>query len=199
MASENDQSNAGIRGQLLDLGRELSAGTEKRDDRVPSLEQPSETASESSELEEMERERDRYRERLTRLQAEFDNARKRTEREQRELKTVTLADAMRSLLPISDNLARAMQAPVTDPKEFRSGIQLIQRQLEEAFRKLGLTPISTESQIFDPRVHEAIDVIDTTEAEDGRILEELQRGYTLGDQLVRPAMVRVVRNQDRQF
>jgi molecular chaperone GrpE len=199
MASEDDQGNAGIRGQLLNPGHELSAGAEKNDERAPSFEQPAETESAASELEELERERDRYRERLTRLQAEFDNAQKRTERERREWKKVTLADALRSLLPVSDNFERAMQAPVNSSREFRSGMRLIQRQFEEALRKLGLTPIPTKGEIFDPRVHEAVDVIDTAEAEDGRILEELQRGYKLGDQLVRPALVRVARNQHRRL
>jgi molecular chaperone GrpE len=196
MASEDDRSNAGIRGNLLDLGHELSAGAEKKDDRS-SVDQPTEAESESSELEELERERNRYRERLTRLQSEFDNARKRTERERRELKTIILADALQSLLPISDNFERAMQATANSPRDFRSGMQLIQRQLDEAFRKLDLTPIPTLGEIFDPRIHEAVEVANTREAEDGRILQELQRGYTLGDQLVRPAMVRVARNQHR--
>jgi GrpE protein len=75
-----------------------------------------------------------------------------------------------------------------NPKDFRSGIELIQKQLDDALRKLGLTPIVAKGEVFDPRVHEAVDVVDTNAYEDSRVIEVLQPGYILGDQLLRPAM-----------
>ena len=78
--------------------------------------------------------------------------------------------------------------------EFRSGVELIYKQLQDALSKLGLRAIAAKGELFDPHLHEAIEMVDTTEAADHQILEELQRGYKLKDRLLRPSMVRVARN-----
>jgi molecular chaperone GrpE len=132
--------------------------------------------------------------RLARLQAEFDNSRKRAAREQQEFKDFALAEALKLLLPILDNLDRAVETPVQDVGEFRTGIDLIRKQFEDTLTKLGVKQIPAKGEVFDPRVHQAVETVDTTSAADNHVLQELQRGYKLHDRLLRPAMVRVARN-----
>jgi molecular chaperone GrpE len=132
--------------------------------------------------------------RLARLQAEFDNSRKRAAREQQEFKDFALAEALKLLLPILDNLDRAVETPVQDVGEFRTGIELIRKQFEDTLTKLGVKQIPAKGEVFDPRVHQAVETVDTTSAADNHVLEELQRGYKLHDRLLRPAMMRVARN-----
>ena len=186
--------------EQIDVNQELLPASEATEDISVSPEQGSEDgSSEPSEVERAEGERDALRNRLARLQADFDNARKRTERERSEFKSSALADALRSLLPVLDSFDRAMKAPVSNPRDFRSGMQLIQRQLHDALGKLGLTPIVAEGELFDPRIHEAVDVVDAPDVQDSRVVEELHPGYRLGDQLLRPAMVRVARNRPERY
>jgi molecular chaperone GrpE len=136
---------------------------------------------------------DVLRDRMARLQAEFENVRKRAAREQQDFKNYALAEALKSLLPILDSFDRALQAPARSPQEFRSGVDLIRKQLSDALGKLGLTAVPAKGEIFDPFVHEAIDMVDSTTIKNNHILDELQRGYKIGDRLLRPAMVRVAR------
>jgi molecular chaperone GrpE len=143
-------------------------------------------------LEQLRRERDQLYDRLARLQAEFDNARKRATREQAEFREYASADAIRALLPIADSLERALQASA-EGGEFRSGVELIYRQLQEVFTKFGVTVLRPEGELFDPRQHEAVEMSPTSEGEDNRVLQVLQPGYRLKDRLLRPAMVRVAK------
>ena len=147
-----------------------------------------------AELQKLRAERDTLLDRLARLQAEFENARKRGLREQQEFREFALADALKTLLPILDSLARALDARHPAKEEFRNGVELIYRQLEDALGKLGLRPIPAKGELFDPHLHEAIEMVDTSEAKDHEVLEELQRGYKLKERLLRPAMVKVARN-----
>jgi molecular chaperone GrpE len=139
-------------------------------------------------------ERETLLDRVARLQSELQNSRKRATRERQEVGELVLADAVKSLLPIVDSLDRAVPAPVQSVEELRRGVELIRRQLENTLRRLGVSPISATGQTFDPRVHEAVDVIETGSKEDNQIVEELLPGYKLRDRLLRPAMVRVARN-----
>ena len=151
-------------------------------------------ASLRAELEKANAEREGLLERLARVQAEFDNARKRALREQQEFKDVAVAEALKVLLPALDSLDWALQAPAQDLQEFRGGVDLIRRQLHDALSKLGLRPVPARGEPFDPHIHEAVEVVETTTAKDNEVLEELQRGYKFKDQLLRPAMVLVARN-----
>jgi molecular chaperone GrpE len=132
--------------------------------------------------------------RLARLQAEFENARKRTAREQQDFREYAIADAIKALLPSLDSFERALQISARDKSELRSGVELIYKQLQDALQKLGLRAIPANGEPFDPHLHEAIEMVETSDAEDHQILEELQRGYKLKDRLLRPSMVKVARN-----
>jgi molecular chaperone GrpE len=149
---------------------------------------------ESSEVQKLKAERDTLLDRLARMQADFENARKRAARDQQEFREFALADALKALLPVLDSFDRAIQAGSEQKSELRSGVELIYKQLQDALGKLGLRAISAKGEAFDPRLHEAIEMVDTTEAPDHQVLGELQHGYKLKDRLLRPAMVRVARN-----
>jgi len=149
-----------------------------------------------SETEQLKAERDALLDRLARLQAEFDNARKRAVREQQEFREFAAADVIRNFLPILDSFERALKAGGGDSNanDFRNGVELIYRQFQDALQKIGVQPIPALGQAFDPRVHEAVEMVDTTEVADHHVFDELQRGYKYKDRLLRPAMVRVARN-----
>src|SRR5437870_1141437 len=179
----------------LDLEHELPASDDTGE------EQPSTRAAGpvpqpavSAEVERLKAERDTLLDRLARLQAEFENARKRAAREQQEYREYALADAVKALLPILDSFDRALETAGPEASELRCGLQLISRQLHDTLVKLGLRPIPAKGEPFDPHLHQAIEMVDTTEAKDHEVLEELQRGYKLKDRLLRPAMVKVARN-----
>jgi molecular chaperone GrpE len=178
----------------LDLEHELPPA-EAGDNLTPTPEQAAAgQAGAVSEVEKLKAERDALLDRLARLQAEFDNARKRAAREQQEFREFAAADILRNILPILDSFERALKAVGGESGEFRSGVELIYRQFQDALQKMGVQPIPAAGQLFDPRVHEAIEMVDTTEVKDHHVLDELQRGYKYKDRLLRPAMVRVARN-----
>ena len=146
-----------------------------------------------AELQKLKAERDALVDRLARAQAEFDNARKRAVKEQQDFRDFATFDAIKSLLPVIDNFERALQAK-SEPADFRAGVELIYKQLQDALAKLGVRPIAAKGEQFDPHVHEAIEMVETPEASDHEVLEEWQRGYKFKDRLLRPAMVKVAKN-----
>lgn len=150
-----------------------------------------------AEVEKLRAERDAAVDRMARLQAEFDNARKRALKEQQDFKEYAVADAIKALLPILDSLDRALKTNAASVEDFRSGIELIDKQFHDALSRLGVEPIAAEGQPFDPNLHQAIQMVDTNEARDNQVLDELQRGYKLKERLLRPAMVRVARNSGK--
>jgi molecular chaperone GrpE len=172
----------------LDPAHELPASDETADGASSAASGP------AGDFEKLKAERDSLIDRLARLQAEFENARKRTAREQQEFREYAVADALKALLPILDSFERALQTSASDKSEFRGGVELIYKQLQDALVKLGLRPIPAKGEPFDPHLHQAIEMVDTKEAEDHHVLDELQRGYKLKDRLLRPSMVRVARN-----
>ena len=139
------------------------------------------------------RERDDYYDRLLRVTAEFDNYRKRTDRERRERAEAAGLDVIRDLLPVIDDLERALAAPV-DPDahtSIREGVELIHRQLLEILRRRGVEPLDVVGQMFDPEWHEAVANEPANGRPDGEVTAEVRRGYRVGQRLLRPAMVRV--------
>ena len=143
-------------------------------------------------LEELRRERDALQDRLLRTAAEFDNYRKRLDRERRDLADHTAGEVIKDLLPIIDNLERALQASEQDDP-LRKGVELIHKQMLEMLRKRGVTPIEALGADFDPNVHEAVTHEESDQHREGEVMEELQRGYKVADRLLRPAMVKVAK------
>lgn len=194
MARGNGKSE--MESQDLDLEHELPAAEEGGEEqRAP---RAGEDASAlQAELQKLRGERDALLDRMARQQAEFENSRKRAAREQQEYKDFALSDALKNLLPILDSFDRALNTPVQKTEDFRAGVELIRKQLQDALEKLGLRPVPTKGEPFDPRLHEAIEMVDSDAVPDHHVLEELQRGYKLKDRLLRPAMVRVARNSKK--
>ncbi len=128
--------------------------------------------------------------RLLRRQAEFENFRRRVERERSELLEYASTEAVRALLPILDDFERALKVETGD-RDYAKGMELIYQRLRDNLVKLGLEPIASVGATFDPNVHHAIQKEETDEGEDHAILEEFQRGYRFRGRLLRPAMVKV--------
>jgi molecular chaperone GrpE len=189
MGKVNGKSEAQNAG--LDLDRELPSGGDGDDATVGEV--TGELPAPESELQKLKAELDSLRDRLARAQAEFDNARKRAAKEQQEFREYAVADAIKSLLPAMDSLERALLVK-SDAAELRSGVELIYKQLQAALAKLSVNPFASKGQPFDPRYHEAIEMVETTDAPDHQVIEELQRGYRFKDRLLRPAMVKVAKN-----
>jgi molecular chaperone GrpE len=135
-------------------------------------------------------ERDELKDLLLRRQAEFDNFRKRSERERSDYLQYAAMDSVKELLPILDDFERALkvEAPNSD---YAKGVEMINGRMLESLKKLGLEPIDTAGKTFDPHLHQAIERVETKDAEDNTILGEFQRGYFFKGKLLRPAMVRV--------
>jgi molecular chaperone GrpE len=181
-----------IEEQQIDAGHELPASDETESQQPEDTAQGT-PASHVSEAERIRVERDTLLDRLARAQAEFDNARKRAAKEQQDFRDYAQVDAIKTLLPVLDSFERALQS-FPQKSEFRNGVDLIYKQLQDALAKLGVRRVPTEGEQFDPRYHEAVEMVDTQDAKDHQVLDELQRGYKLKDRLLRPAMVRVARN-----
>jgi molecular chaperone GrpE len=145
-------------------------------------------------LDALRREKDTLQDRLLRTAAEFDNYRKRVDRERRELSEYAGADILADMLPIIDDLERALQAAGgSDADPFRRGVELIHKQMTDLLRKRGVKPIEAVGAQFDPRYHEAVMQEPSDQHRDGEVMAELRRGYTLGDRLLRPATVKVAK------
>jgi len=163
---------------------------ETLNDQDPQQQQQDE--SQPDPLEELRRERDALQDRLLRTAAEFDNYRKRMDRERRDLADHAAGEAIKDLLPIIDNLERALQASAPDDP-LRKGVELIHKQMLEMLRKRGVTPIEALGADFDPNVHEAVTHEESDQHREGEVMEELQRGYKVGERLLRPSMVKVAK------
>ena len=151
--------------------------------------------ADTSELAKLQAERDALLDRVARTQAEFDNYRKRSAREQADFRDYAAADAVKSLLPVIDSFDLALKAPSSgEDSELRKGVELIRKQLDEVLARMGVKPVPAVGEVFDPRFHEAIEMVETDDAEDNHVITELTRGYKIKDRLLRPAMVRVARN-----
>jgi molecular chaperone GrpE len=181
------KGNGKIDPQEVQPERELPAAAEQSGAAA------ADTSALEAELGKLRQERDALLDRLARTQAEFENARRRAQREQQEYRDFALSEAVRSLLPILDSFDRALVTQ-TAGEEFRAGMEHIDRQLHDALGKLGVTEVESEGKPFDPTVHEAIELVDSDQVPDHHVLQELQRGYQLKGRLLRPAMVRVARN-----
>lgn len=146
-----------------------------------------------AEFEQVKAERDQLIDRAARLQAEFDNARKRAEREKADYRDFATGNVVEQFLPVLDNFELALKAAGT-AEQLRSGVALIVKQMEEVLARMQVVPVPAVGEEFDPRVHEALGSVDRDDIPDQHVAEEIRRGYKLRDKLLRPAMVRVAHN-----
>src|SRR5271166_4852287 len=174
----------------LDLEHELPSGDGRES---PAQAVAGESSAPDSDLQKITAERDSLLDRLARAQAEFENARRRAAKEQQDFRDFASMEVIKSLLPVVDSFERALKAK-SEPADFRSGVELIYKQLQDVLAKLGVRPVPAKGEQFDPHVHEAIEMLETSDAADHEVLEEWQRGYKLKDRLLRPAMVKVAKN-----
>ena len=154
------------------------------------------TTSAQNELEQVKGERDQLLDRLARLQAEFENARKREAKERADARDYVVSNTVEPFLGVMDNFQLALKSSGT-VEQLRSGVELILKQMEDALRGLNVTPIESVGAQFDPRIHEALGSIETKEFPDHQVLEEIRRGYKIRDKLLRPALVKIAANADQ--
>src|SRR5689334_22074254 len=159
-------------------------------------EAPAAEASEAAPagLEALQRERDDYYDRLLRKTAEFDNYRRRVERERREQADQAVVDLLQDLLLVVDDFDRALTVESgEDASAYRKGVELIHAKLQDLLRKRGVKPIEAIGRDFDPNVHQAVSHESSPQHREGEVIGEMRRGYMIGDRLLRPAMVKVAK------
>jgi molecular chaperone GrpE len=211
MSKGNGQANVSLEDQLKD---EQLKDTRLQDEQTQTLEKElpaadpadgfaeksvsgndsqSSAATTGGEVEKLRADRNDLFERLARLQAEFDNYRKRAAKENAEYRDYAVSEAARSLLPVVDSFTLALKNAAAKPEDLRKGVELIFKQLQDVLQKLNIERIPAQGEAFDPRLHEAIEMVETDAAPDHHVLEELQPGYRIKGRLLRPAMVRVAK------
>src|SRR5215831_6463201 len=197
MGKSNGQADIRVedKGRRADLEHELPAAdpADGFEEKEASAEASALEPRQDDEIKKLREERDSLFDRLARLQAEFDNYRKRAAKENADFRDFAVADAARTLLPAIDNLSLALKNAAASPDDFRKGVELIYKQLQDALTKLNVQRVPAQGEPFDPRVHEAIEVVESDEVPDHHVLEELQPGYRMKDRLLRPAMVIVAK------
>jgi len=146
-----------------------------------------------AEYESLKAERDQLIDRIARLQAEFENARKRAERERVEYRDYATGNVVEQFLPVLDNFALALKS-TGSADQMRHGVELIVKQMEEVLRGLQVNPIPTVGEEFDPRIHEALGSVERDDLPDQHVAEEIRRGYKIRERMLRPALVRVASN-----
>jgi molecular chaperone GrpE len=156
-----------------------------------------EVAQLQSEVDRLKGERDQLVDRLARLQAEFENARKREARERADFRDFAISGAVEQFLPVLDNFQLALGSSGT-VEQLRTGVELIVKQMEDVLRTLNVQPVESVGSRFDPRVHEALESVDRNDLPDHQVLEEVRRGYRIRDRLLRPALVRIVNNPQQK-
>jgi molecular chaperone GrpE len=151
-------------------------------------------AASGDQASQIQRERDDLYDRLLRKSAEFDNYRKRIERERKDFTEWAAADVLNDLLAVMDDFDRALAAEAPESAQvYKTGVELIHRALADLVRKRGVTPIQAVGADFDPHLHQAVAYESVDGAGEGEVVEELRKGYTLGERLLRPALVKVAK------
>jgi molecular chaperone GrpE len=181
-----------------------TGGTGAKIDPAAELPPPDETLAEAeaagqapvggqTEIDQLKAERDQLLDRLARMQAEFENARKRAEREKAEFRDHVTGSVVEQFLPVLDNFELALKS-TGSVQQLRSGVSLIMKQMEEILQKLQVSAIPAVGETFDPRVHEALGSVERDDVPDQHVAEEIRRGYKIRERLLRPALVRVAHN-----
>jgi molecular chaperone GrpE len=152
-----------------------------------------ETSPAELELDQVRGERDQLLDRLARLQAEFDNARKREVKERQDARDYTISSTVEPFLGVMDNFQLALKSGGS-AEQLRSGVELILKQMEDALKGLQVQAVEGVGSQFDPRIHEALGSIETKEFPDHQVIEEIRRGYKIREKLLRPALVKIAVN-----
>ena len=169
----------------------MSAENEtEANDAVPSVDLVAHLAALSADRERLASENGELQDLIKRRQADFENFRRRAERDRSEFLQFAGMELVRELLPVLDDFARALKVEGASP-DYTRGIELIYNRLYDLLKKMGLEPIDTTGQKFDPNLHQAVDRVETEDEEDHQILEEYQKGYKFKGKLLRPSMVKV--------
>ena len=161
---------------------------EPAEEQVPDPVDP--VAALTAERDQLAAEKAELQDRFLRSQAEFQNSRKRADKERVEFAEYASTEAVRALLPILDDFERATKTESSD-REYSKGMEMIYQRFYDSLKKLGLEPIVSAGQPFDPHIHHAVEMVETDEAADHTVLDEYQRGYNFKGRLLRPAMVKV--------
>jgi molecular chaperone GrpE len=149
------------------------------------------------EYDRLKAERDLLFDRLARLQAEFENTRKREAKERAEFRDFAVASAIEQFLPVLDNFQLALKS-TGSAEQLRAGVELIVKQMEDALRGLNVQPVEAVGAVFDPKVHEALEMVERPDLPDHQVFEEVRRGYRIRERLLRPALVRVAGNSQQK-
>ncbi|SFH77642.1 molecular chaperone GrpE [Selenomonas ruminantium] len=178
-----------------------AAMTEEAEEEAPEAAENAEAGAEEpaaddaqQQVEKLTAELKEQTDRSLRLQADFENFRRRTSKEKEELAAVVTQGILKDMLPLLDNFERAMAAEAKDGEAFQKGVEMIFTQFGEVLKKNGLEKIETEGQKFDPNFHQAVMRVQNEELEDDDIAQELQKGYMVKGRVIRPSMVQVVAN-----
>ena len=200
MKREIDEAEAAEAGGESDAEKAFEPGEAETAEGNPEDVEEAEAAEEaeggelSGRVQQLENELQEKDAQMLRLRADFDNFRRRSQKEREELGDVVIQGIITDLLPLLDNFERALSAEVPDLDSFRTGVSMIYKQMQELLVKNGLEPIETEGRKFDPNFHQAVMRVQDPEKEDDMIEQELQRGYMVKGRVVRPSMVQVVSN-----
>lgn len=178
---------------LADEAGEVAAGKENEAGEATEASEE-QVQDPAAELEALKKQMAEGAERMKRLQADFENFRRRTRQEKEELSNLVVQDFIKELLPMLDNFDRAMAAEATDAAKFQQGVEMIYNQLAEILKNRGMELIDTKDAKFDPNFHQAVMRVENPDLEDEAIAMELQKGYMVKGKVIRPSMVQVVAN-----
>ena len=178
---------------------DAEAAAPREADAEAEMAQPDQIAELQAQVEGLTQDKTNLYDQMLRRQAEFENYRKRVERERAESLHRSRAEVLLELLPVVDNFDRALSSLESggDAQSLRQGVELIHRQLSDALLKFGLEPVPTVGEAFDPHMHEAVTTEQSSEHEENTVIEEFQKGYKLGDKLLRPAKVKVASSPEK--
>jgi molecular chaperone GrpE len=192
MVEPKHAAGDGIQAQGNDPDSGAAGVTDSDEAKEPLV--PVETATvPKEEYDRLKAERDLLFDRLARLQADVENSRKRETRERTEFRDFAVSNAVEQFLPVLDNFQLALRS-TGSTDQLRAGVELIVKQMEEALRSLNVQPVESVGATFDPRVHEALEMVERNDLPDHQVFEEVRRGYRIRDRLLRPALVRVASN-----
>lgn len=189
MQQEIDEASA-----EADADADAEAEAETAESQNDAEASETEASDQAQQIEKLTADLKEKEERVLRLQADFENFRRRTAKEKEELSAVVTQGILKDMLPLLDNFERAMAAEAKDGEAFQKGVEMIFTQFGEVLKKNGLEKIETDGQKFDPNFHQAVMRVQNEELEDDDIAQELQKGYMVKGRVIRPSMVQVVAN-----